>query len=96
MATTFTNKAAAELVERSRSKLVGEGKADQAAGLLVARVGTVNATFGKIVSEFALNAGRSPVADVIAGQRQKQMFSISAEAAIATTCRSNDPHRKAS
>ena len=83
MATTFTNKAAAELVERARSKLIGEGKADQAAGLLSARVGTVNSVFGKIVGEFALNAGRSPVADVIPEERQARMFAISAEEAIA-------------
>ena len=83
MATTFTNKAAVELVKRIRSSLIADGRADQAAGLLAARVGTVNATFGNIVCEFALDAGRSPVADVILEQRQKWIFSISAEAAIA-------------
>ena len=83
LATTFTNKAAAELVERARSRLIADGKADQASGLLSARVGTVNATFGRIVSEFALNAGRSPVADVISEERQERLFAISAEAAIA-------------
>ena len=83
MATTFTNKAAAELVERARSKLIGEGQADQAAGLLWARVGTVNATFGRVVGDFALNAGRSPVTDVIPEERQGRVFAIAAESAIA-------------
>ena len=83
LATTFTNKAAAELVERARSKLIEDGRAGAAAGLLTARVGTVNATFGKIVSEFALYAGRSPVADVISEDRRERMFAISAEVAIA-------------
>lgn len=83
MATTFTNKAAAELVERARAQLIGDGKAGEAAALLFARIGTVNATFGNIVSEFALNAGRSPVADVISEERQARMFAISAEVAIA-------------
>ena len=82
LGTTFTNKAAEELIERTRAHLIGTGKSEQAAGLFAARVGTVNATFGKIVSEFALHAGRSPVADVISEHRQKRMFSISAEAAI--------------
>ena len=84
LATTFTNKAAAELLERARSKLIGDGKSDQASGLLSARIGTVNSTFGRIVGEFALNAGRSPVADVISEERQARMFAIAAEAALAT------------
>ena len=82
LGTTFTNKAAEELIERTRAHLIATGKSEQAAGLFAARVGTVNATFGKIVSEFALHAGRSPVADVISEHRQKRMFSISTEAAI--------------
>ena len=82
LGTTFTNKAADELIERTRAHLIRAGKSEQAAGLYGARVGTVNATFGKFVSEFALDAGRSPVADVISEGRQKRMFSISAEAAI--------------
>ena len=82
LATTFTNKAAAELVERARSKLIGQGQADQAAGLLWARVGTVNSVFGRIVGDFALNAGRSPVTDVIPEERQGRVFAIAAESAI--------------
>ena len=82
MATTFTNKAAMELVERARSGLMDAGKVDQAASLLSARVGTVNATFGRIVGEFTLEAGRSPVADVISEGRQRRIFAIAAEEAI--------------
>ena len=83
LATTFTKKAAAELVERARTKLIGEGQADQAVGLLWARVGTVNSVFGRVVGDFALNAGRSPVTDVIPEERQGRVFAIAAEAAIA-------------
>ena len=83
LATTFTNKAAGELVERARAGLIADGRAGPATDLLTARVGTINATFGKIVGEFALEAGRSPVADVVSEQRQKRIFAISAEAAIA-------------
>ena len=82
LATTFTNKAAAELVERARSRLIGEGHADQAAGLLSARVGTVNSVFGRTVGDFALNAGRSPVTDVIPEEHRRRVFAIAAESAI--------------
>ena len=83
LATTFTNRAAAELVERARSKLIGEGHADEAAGLLSARVGTVNSVFGRIVGDFALNAGRSPVTNVIPEEHRGRVFAIAAESAIA-------------
>ena len=91
LATTFTNKAAAELVERARSKLIGQGQADQAASLLSARVGTVNSVFGRIVSDFAVNAGRSPVTDVIPEQRQGRVFAIAAESAIGRYARDMIP-----
>ena len=82
LATTFTNKAAAELVERSRTRLIGQGLADRAAGLLSARIGTVNSVFGGIVGDFAVDAGRSPVTDVIPDERRKRVFAVAAEAAI--------------
>ena len=82
LATTFTNKAAAELVERARTRLIGQGLADRAAGLLSARIGTVNSVFGGLVGDFALNAGRSPVTDVIPDERRQRVFAVAAEAAI--------------
>ena len=92
LATTFTNKAAGELVERARAGLITDGRANEATDLLAARVGTINATFGKIVGEFALEAGRSPVADVVSELRQKRIFAISAEAAIAGRASTMFPH----
>ncbi len=83
LATTFTNKAAAELIELARGRLINDGLASAATGLLGARVGTVNSVFGHIVGQFALEAGRSPVADVIPEERVASVFAAVSEPAIA-------------
>jgi len=57
VATTFTNKAAAELEERVRTRLLSEGQADQVERLAAARIGTVNSVCEKFVREFAFELG---------------------------------------
>ena len=84
VATTFTIKAADELVERARARLFGEGHAEAAARLLGARFGTVNAVCGQIVSEFALDLGRSPSTAVIGAENESTIFSVAADRAIAS------------
>jgi ATP-dependent helicase/nuclease subunit A len=82
LATTFTKKAAAELAGRIRSKLIEEGRADLAAAMLSARIGTVNGVCGSLISEFAFELGRSPIAEVIAEDRQKPIFERAIGAAM--------------
>ncbi len=65
VATTFTNKAAAELAERVRVGLLAQGLADEAQRLGAARIGTVNAVCGRLVSEFAFTLGLSPRLEVL-------------------------------
>lgn len=74
LATTFTKRAAAELAERARSKLLEDAQAHTAAGdeesartcvdraqrLHAARVGTVNSVCGGLVQEFAFEQGLAP------------------------------------
>lgn len=84
VATTFTIRAAAELVSRARSRLVQDGKQSEAQGLLAGRVGTVNAVFGALLREFAFEGGRSPVTEVIPEDRAETLFRIAADAAIGT------------
>lgn len=74
LATTFTKKAAAELAGRIRARLIEGGRADLAAAMLSARIGTVNSVCGSLISEFAFELGRSPVAEVIAEDRQASVF----------------------
>lgn len=82
LATTFTIKAADELVERARAKLFEIGEAEAASRLLGARFGTVNAVCGQIVAEFALDLGRSPSTAVIGEGNEALAFSVAADGAI--------------
>lgn len=82
LATTFTRKAAAELLERVRGRLIAEGHGDAARDALTGAIGTVNAVFGRIASDFALEAGRSPVADVIGEDRMSTLFAAAADTVI--------------
>lgn len=74
LATTFTKKAAAELAGRIRAELIRQGEAPLAAEMLAARVGTVNAVCGSLITDFAFELGRSPVADVIPEDRLTNIF----------------------
>jgi len=60
LATTFTNKAAAELQERARRHLLEQGRTEDAQRLAAARIGTVNAVCGRLVSDFAFELGLPP------------------------------------
>jgi len=60
VAVTFTNQAAAELVERARARLLANGRLLEAHQLLAARIGTVNAVCGALVGDFAFELGMSP------------------------------------
>lgn len=84
VATTFTVKAADELIERSRANLFKAGKAEQAARLLGARFGTVNSICGQIVGEHAIDLGRSPRAEIIPEDGVTRLFAIAADRAIET------------
>ncbi len=71
LATTFTNKAAAELQERVRTRLLQAGRIEEAQRLGAARIGTVNAVCGALVSEFAFELELSPSLGVLDEVRAK-------------------------
>lgn len=60
LATTFTNKAAGELLSRIRRRLLQAGKVGEAHRLGAARIGTVNSVCSRLVSDFAFELGLSP------------------------------------
>ena len=78
LATTFTNRAAAE---RARETLLQVGEADAAHRLHAARVGTVNGVCGGIVHDFAFLHGLSPRVSVLDERKaQDEPFRAGAEA----------------
>jgi ATP-dependent helicase/nuclease subunit A len=60
VATTFTRQAAAELIERARTRLLASGRGREAQQLLAARIGTVNSVCGSFVTDYAFELGLSP------------------------------------
>lgn len=60
LATTFTRRAAAELSERARARLLADGRVEEARRLTAARIGTVNAVCGALVQAFSFERGLSP------------------------------------
>lgn len=82
IATTFTKKAAAELHERVRTRLIEEGMSDKANELGHALIGTVHSLGVKLLSRFALEAGISPNVDIIAEEDQQLFFSQSMATAM--------------
>ena len=65
LGTTFTRKAAKELQERVRSRLLKNGCLAEAQRLAASRIGTVNAVCGALVGDFAFELGLSPGVEVL-------------------------------
>lgn len=83
IATTFTKKAAAELAERIRSKLMDRGLTAAAQSVNAALVGTVNSVASRIVQDFAIDAGLSPMLDILEDEAGKRAFSVATDDIIA-------------
>ncbi len=77
IATTFTKKAAAELQERVRVRLLEAGMTEQADALTNALIGTVHGLGVKLLKRFAYEAGVSPEVDIIADEDQQVLFNQS-------------------
>lgn len=77
IATTFTNKAAAELQERVRVTLLEKGLTQEANDLSNALIGTVHGLGVKLLKRFAFEAGVSPQVDILPDEDQQVMFNQS-------------------
>lgn len=83
LATTFTVKAAAELQGRIRSKLLEENKGELASRVFDGLIGTVNGVCGRLLSEYAIDAGLSPALDVLPENNAEMIFNAAVTAVIA-------------
>ncbi len=82
MTTTFTNKAAAELRERIRLRLLKHNKLDEAQRISSGFIGTVNSICARLLTSYALDAGLSPALDVLPEEDSKRLFKIAITSVI--------------
>ena len=101
LATTFTNKAAAELQQRIRARLFKAGMVEEAQRIEGARIGTVNSVCGRLLQEFAFELGLSPAqrvldeeAALVALRRAASRVVTTAEAERLTACQRAFQHWK--
>ena len=79
IATTFTVKAATELRERVRQKLLKEGESRLACQMGESLIGTVNSVCGQLLERFSFEAGLSPELSVIDEQESQHLFNMALE-----------------
>jgi ATP-dependent helicase/nuclease subunit A len=82
VATTFTKKAAAELVERVRQRLITDGHHVDANSMRQALIGTVNSVCGQLLGRYAFEAGLSPHLAILGEQDQPILFAHALEQAM--------------
>jgi len=85
MATTFTQKAAAELQERVRARLLEAGMTEAANELGSALIGTVHSIGVRLLQRFAFEAGVSPLVEIIADGDQQRLFNESLAQVLSET-----------
>jgi ATP-dependent exoDNAse (exonuclease V) beta subunit len=91
LATTFTNRAAAELKERTRTRLLQTGRVEDAHRLGAARIGTVNAVCGRLVGDFSFELGLAPDLHVI----DEQAAAVALRQAMSRVVTAEDTERLA-
>jgi ATP-dependent exoDNAse (exonuclease V) beta subunit len=82
MATTFTNKASAELRERIRIQLLQANFNDEAGRIRDGFIGTVNSICGRLLKEYSLEAGMSPAIEIMPEEDSRSIFNISIKSVI--------------
>jgi len=82
IATTFTRKAASELIERVRQRLAEGSQHRLANSMGQALIGTVNSVCGRLLARYAFEAGLSPDLQVLDEAAATLLFSQAVEQAV--------------
>lgn len=82
VATTYTIKAAAELRERARARLLESGRVDLASAIGQARIGTINSVCGHLLSRFCFELGMSPDQVVLDGLQALRLQKTTFDSAL--------------
>src|ERR1700733_1347104 len=77
--TTFTNKAAGELIERVRQELLKTRRIDLAERLAESLLGTVDSVCVRLLTRFAFEAGISPRIEIISEPEATVLLSAAIE-----------------
>ena len=91
LAATFTKKAAKELKERIRARLLEEGMVGEALAVENSLIGTVNSICGRLLQEYALEAGLSPALKTLPEEDGGQVFRMAAESVISSYAEGLEP-----
>ncbi len=76
VAVTYTVKAAGELEGRIRARLLESGKPDLAARVRDGYIGTIHSVCQRLLREFALEAGLSPLLEPIPESERRRIFDV--------------------
>lgn len=83
IATTFTVRAAADLVEKTQKRLLDDGNITAAEEISTALIGTINSMSGCLVTDYAIDAGFSPELRVLDEQEQEIVFTTAVDEVVA-------------
>ena len=83
IATTFTVRAAADLIEKTQKRLLDDGNITAAEEIGTALIGTINSMSGRLVTEYAIDAGFSPELRVLDENEQETVFATAVDEVVA-------------
>ena len=83
IATTFTVRAAADLVEKTQKRLLDDSNITAAEEIGTALIGTINSVSGRLVTDYAIDAGYSPELRVLDETEQAMVFTAAVDDVIA-------------
>ena len=83
IATTFTVRAAADLVEKTQKRLLDDGNITAAEEISTALIGTINSMSGRLVTDYAIDAGLLPELRVLDETEQASVFAAAVDEVVA-------------